>query len=203
MGEGAGVMILEALALLLVVEGQSPLIRLQELEHALARKAPIYAHLSSYSATADAHHSTQPPSDGHGAYRAMVQALKTAGLEASDVDYINAHATSTRLGDAAETRAIERLMAGNENRCLVSSTKGATGHLLGAAGAVEAIFTVMAIKSVTSNYESRPSCKTCSYQRHCGYSSTLLTCLTGYRTANTQFGGAFAGLSARLHSSGI
>jgi 3-oxoacyl-[acyl-carrier-protein] synthase II len=135
-GEGAGVMVLE------------------ELNHALARKAHIYAHLASYSATADAHHLTQPPADGNGAYRAMRNALASAQLTPSSVDYINAHATSTPLGDAAESKAIARLMLGeggreHEEEINVSSTKGATGHLLGAAGAVEAIFATLAIHHVS------------------------------------------------------
>ncbi|MCJ1482856.1 Mitochondrial beta-keto-acyl synthase [Schaereria dolodes] len=132
-GEGAGVMVLE------------------ELTHALARNRPIYALLSGYAATSDAHHLTQPPLSGHGAMRAMSKALKHAQLPPSAVDYINAHATSTVLGDAAENRAIRSVMLGLEGKerasdVCVSSTKGSLGHLLGAAGAVEGIFSVMAIK---------------------------------------------------------
>jgi len=126
MAEGAGVMVLE------------------ELNHAKERGASIYAQVSGYGATADAYHLTQPPSDGNGAFRAMRRALETAGLNAEEVDYVNAHATSTPLGDVAEANAIAALTKG----ACVSSTKGATGHLLGAAGALEAIFTILAVKHV-------------------------------------------------------
>ncbi|MCJ1357218.1 MAG: Mitochondrial beta-keto-acyl synthase [Icmadophila ericetorum] len=134
MGEGAGVMVLE------------------ELEHARARGAHIYALLASAAYTADAHHATHPPLNGEGAQRAMSLALRRAGILPSDVDYVNAHATSTPLGDAAENRAIEAVLmdAGYGKKrhedVHVSSTKGATGHLLGAAGAVEGIFSVLAIR---------------------------------------------------------
>lgn len=134
MGEGAGVMVLE------------------ELEHARSRGANIYAVLASSAYTADAHHVTHPPENGHGARRAMLLALRRAEILPSDVDYINAHATSTPLGDSAENNAIETVMlVGKDGKkhhqeVNVSSTKGATGHLLGAAGAVEAIFSVLAIR---------------------------------------------------------
>ena len=131
----------------------------KELQHALQRQAPIYAHLAGYSATSDAHHLTQPPADGHGAYRSMRRALIVAQEPPSRVSYVNAHATSTPLGDVAEARAIRSLMLGEngfnkEEDVCVSSTKGATGHLLGAAGAVEAMFSILAIK-----YVSVPSLK--------------------------------------------
>ncbi|MCJ1258208.1 hypothetical protein MMC24_006039 [Lignoscripta atroalba] len=134
-----------------VGEGAAVLI-LEELNHALARHAPIYALLSSYATTSDAHHLTQPPPSGHGALRAMTRALAHAQIPPSRVDYINAHATSTPLGDAAENRAIRSLMVGGAEGkprpgdVCVSSTKGAVGHLLGAAGAAEALFSVMAIR---------------------------------------------------------
>ncbi|MCJ1320643.1 Mitochondrial beta-keto-acyl synthase [Xylographa vitiligo] len=134
-GEGAGVMVLE------------------ELQHALARNAHIYAYLASYATTSDAHHITRPPLGGSGAYRAMRRALSTAQIPPFKVDYINAHATSTPLGDSAENAAIFTLMMGEgglekgrEQEVCVSSVKGALGHLLGGAGAVEAVISVLAIK---------------------------------------------------------
>ena len=119
----------------------------------MARKAHIYARLASYATTADAHHLTQPPSSGDGAFRSMRRALVSAQIPPSAVSYINAHATSTPLGDIAETRAILSLMLGQngvdrEEDVYLSGTKGATGHLLGAAGAVEAIFSVLSISDV-------------------------------------------------------
>jgi 3-oxoacyl-[acyl-carrier-protein] synthase II len=136
---------------------------LEELEHARKRGARIYAELVGFGMSADAFHITAPPEDGEGARLAMVNALRDAALNPSDVDYINAHATSTPLGDKAETVAMKRAFGEYAYELAVSSTKSMTGHLLGAAGVVEAIFSVLAIHDnvapPTINYQTPdPEC---------------------------------------------
>ncbi|HWZ62906.1 MAG TPA: beta-ketoacyl-ACP synthase II [Steroidobacteraceae bacterium] len=136
---------------------------LEELEHARRRGAHIYAELVGFGMSGDAYHITAPPEDGEGARIAMVNALRDAGMNAGDVQYINAHATSTPLGDKAETVALKRAFGDAIRGIAVSSTKSMTGHLLGAAGVIEAIFSVLAIRDnvapPTINYRTPdPEC---------------------------------------------
>lgn len=141
MGEGAGIVVLE------------------ELEHALARKATIYAELIGFGSTTDAYHITSPCPDGEGGAKAMIRALENAKISPEEVDYINAHGTSTHLNDVTETMAIKTAFGKAANRVMVSSTKGNVGHLLGAAGGVEAIFCIKALEEQivppTINYQEK------------------------------------------------
>jgi 3-oxoacyl-[acyl-carrier-protein] synthase II len=140
-GEGSGILVLE------------------ELEHALGRGAKIYAETIGYGLTGDGYHMTSPPPDGNGASRCMQMALDDADLRPDEVDYINAHGTSTELNDLYETRAIKTVFKEHAHTVAVSSTKSMTGHLLGGAGGVEAVFSAMAIRDgiipPTINYENQ------------------------------------------------
>ena len=127
MGEGSGVLVLE------------------ERDHAIARGAKIYAEIKGYGMSGDAHHITAPAETGDGGFRAMKAALNDCNLKSTDIDYINAHGTSTPLGDVIELKAIKRLLNGDVSKVSISSTKSATGHLLGAAGSIEAIYSILSI----------------------------------------------------------
>ena len=127
-----------------IAEGCGILI-LEELEHALKRGAKIYAEIIGYGLNADAYHMTAPCPDGDGAARCIEMALKDAGIKPEDVDYINAHGTSTPLNDAAETKAIKKVFGEHAYKLMVSSTKSMTGHLLGGAGGLEGVLTVLSL----------------------------------------------------------
>jgi 3-oxoacyl-[acyl-carrier-protein] synthase II len=136
---------------------------LEEYEHARARGARVYCELAGYGMSADAHHITAPTEDGRGAARSMTNAIRNAQLNLGDIDYINAHGTSTPLGDIAECVAVRRCFGDHADRLAVSSTKSMTGHLLGAAGGIEAVFTVLALRDQvappTANLVNRdPKC---------------------------------------------
>ena len=141
MGEGAGILILE------------------ELEHAIKRNAHIYGEIIGYGATTDAYHITSPCIDGECAAKAMIRAIEEAKIQAKDIDYINAHGTSTHLNDLTESLAIKKALNSNYKKVMVSSTKGNTGHLLGAAGAVEAVICIKALENnlvpPTLNYKEK------------------------------------------------
>src|SRR5690606_173073 len=130
----------------LMAEGAGALV-LEEYEHAVARNATIYAEVAGAAMTADAYHMTSTHPEGEGAYTAMRFALEDAGVNPEDVDYLNAHATSTAIGDISEIKAVTKLFKGKAQNLHISATKSMTGHLLGAAGAIEAIASVLAIKN--------------------------------------------------------
>ena len=129
-----------------VIAGGAGVVVLEELEHARARGAKIYGEWLGYGLSGDAYHITSPAPDGDGGYRSMKAALDSAGLDAGALDYVNAHGTSTPVGDEIELRAVEKLLDGKNSGLTMSSTKSSTGHLLGAAGAIEAIFSILALR---------------------------------------------------------
>jgi 3-oxoacyl-[acyl-carrier-protein] synthase II len=182
LGEGAGILVLE------------------ELEHAKARGARIYCELAGYGMSADAHHITAPPDDGDGARRSMVNALRNAGMQPTDIEYINAHGTSTPLGDLAECTAVKRAFGDHVHKLAVSSTKSMTGHLLGAAGGIEAVFTVLAIRDQIAP----PTANLVNVDPQCDLDFVPLTArkikITGALSNSFGFGGTNATLVFRAVS---
>ena len=182
LGEGAGILVLE------------------ELEHAKARGARIYCELAGYGMSADAHHITAPPDDGDGARRSMVNALRNAGMQPTDIEYINAHGTSTPLGDLAECTAVKRAFGDHVHKLAVSSTKSMTGHLLGAAGGIEAVFTVLALRDQVAP----PTANLVNIDPQCDLDFVPLTArkmkITGALSNSFGFGGTNATLVFRAVS---
>ncbi|GFN15101.1 putative beta-ketoacyl synthase (Cem1) [Aspergillus tubingensis] len=187
-----------------VGEGAAMLV-LEELEHAKARGARIYAELRGYGCSGDAHHMTAPKENGEGAFLAMRKALKNAGLPPSAVDYVNAHATSTVVGDAAENAAIKSLLLGpggkqRATEVNISSTKGAVGHLLGGAGAIEALFSILAVNEnvmpPTINLERLADGFDCNYAPKQAQERTIDVALTN----SFGFGGTNSSLCFSKHA---
>jgi 3-oxoacyl-[acyl-carrier-protein] synthase II len=167
---------------------------LEELEHAKARGAKIYAELIGFGMSGDAHHITSPPEDGEGARKCMTAAINDAGLDPSEIDYLNAHGTSTPVGDKGETAAIKRTFGDAVNKLAISSTKSCTGHLLGAAGAVEAIFSILAIRDSvippTINLDNPDEACDLDYVPHTAREAMLKTAISN----SFGFGGTNASL---------
>jgi 3-oxoacyl-[acyl-carrier-protein] synthase II len=183
MGEGSGIIVLE------------------ELEHALERGAHIYAELAGYGASADASHMVQPDEEGYGAMLAFKMALDEAGIKPNQVDYINAHGTGTKLNDLVETRAIKAVFGDHSRELCISSTKPVTGHMLGAAGAVELIASVLALRigiiPPTINLENPdPDCNL-DYVPGCARKRSIQVILSD----SLGFGGHNAALIARRFQS--
>jgi 3-oxoacyl-[acyl-carrier-protein] synthase II len=179
MGEGAGVVVLE------------------ELEHAKKRGAKIYAEIIGYGLSGDAFHITQPSPDAEGGQRCMKMALESAKLNPEDVDYINAHGTSTKMNDQYESIAIEKVFGDHANKISISSTKSVTGHCIGAAGGIEAIYTILAIKHnivpPTINLENPdPDCRL-DYTPNCAKERKVVTALSN----SFGFGGTNATIAFR------
>ncbi|MGI9204281.1 MAG: beta-ketoacyl-ACP synthase II [Woeseiaceae bacterium] len=170
---------------------------LEELEHAQARGAKIYAEMIGFGMSGDAHHITSPPEDGEGARKCMTAAINDARLDPSDIDYLNAHGTSTPVGDKGETAAIKRAFGASAANLAVSSTKSCTGHLLGAAGAVEAIFSVLAIRDgilpPTINLENPDAACDLDYVPNTAREATVRTAISN----SFGFGGTNASLVFR------